>query len=102
MYNNSSQAPSQPIVTLSSEQCSVVSPDQQLTQLTQLPQQQQMPQVPQTNTIHLNPLLGMAPLGPVQLAKEQHYQSAMVDAAYHHLPHPSDSERMRYLSYNLV
>ncbi|XP_059179077.1 CCR4-NOT transcription complex subunit 3-like isoform X3 [Physella acuta] len=94
VYNNSSQAPSQPIVTLSSEQCSVVSISDQ--QLTQLPQQQQMPQVPQTNTIHLNPLLGMAPLGPVQLAKEQHYQSAMVDAAYHHLPHPSDSERMRH------
>nr|QOW64974.1 hypothetical protein [Lymnaea stagnalis] len=94
VYNNSSQAPSQPITPLSSEQCSVSLSEQQLS--TQLPQQQQMPQAPLTNTIHLNPLLGMAPLGPVQLAKEQHYQSAMVDAAFHHLPHPSDSERMRH------
>ncbi|CAL1548571.1 unnamed protein product [Lymnaea stagnalis] len=94
VYNNSSQAPSQPITPLSSEQCSVSLSEQQLS--TQLPQQQQMPQAPLTNTIHLNPLLGMAPLGPVQLAKEQHYQSAMVEAAFHHLPHPSDSERMRH------
>ncbi|KAH9513143.1 CCR4-NOT transcription complex, subunit 3 [Bulinus truncatus] len=92
VYSNSSQVPSQTIASLS-EQCSVLS-EQQLS--TQLPQQLQIAQVPQTNTIHLNPLLGMAPLGPVQLAKEQHYQSAMVDAAYHHLPHPSDSERMRH------
>ncbi|KAI8797478.1 CCR4-NOT transcription complex subunit 3-like isoform X1 [Biomphalaria glabrata] len=92
VYNNSSQAPSQTLASLS-EQCSVLS-EQQLS--SQLPQQQQIVQAPSTNTIHLNPLLGMAPLGPVQLAKEQHYQSAMVDAAYHHLPHPSDSERMRH------
>ncbi|BFZ17869.1 hypothetical protein BsWGS_20906 [Bradybaena similaris] len=96
VYNNSSsQAPSQPTAPSSSEQCSVSLSEQQLS--TQLPQQQQqLPQVPQTNTIHLNPLLGMVPLGPTLLSKEQHYQSSLVDAAYHHLPHPSDSERMRH------
>lgn len=97
VYNNSSsQAPSQPTAPSSSEQCSVSLSEQQLS--TQLPQQQQqLPQVPQTNTIHLNPLLGMVPLGPTLLSKEQHYQSSLVDAAYHHLPHPSDSEKMRFV-----
>ncbi|CAG5127807.1 unnamed protein product [Candidula unifasciata] len=95
VYNNSSsQTPSQPTAPSSSEQCSVSLSEQQLS--TQLPQQQPLPQVPQTNTIHLNPLLGMVPLGPTLLSKEQHYQLSLVDAAYHHLPHPSDSERMRH------
>ncbi|XP_012938205.1 CCR4-NOT transcription complex subunit 3 isoform X2 [Aplysia californica] len=94
-YNNSSPAPSSqtPTVPSSSEPCSVTLTDAQLA--SQLPQQQ-MPQAPQTNTIHLNPLLGMAPLGPIQLTKDQHYQLSNLEAAYHHLPHPSDSERMRH------
>ncbi|GFO00926.1 Ccr4-not transcription complex subunit 3, partial [Plakobranchus ocellatus] len=94
VYTTPPQAPSQPTVPSSSEQCSVNLTEQQQ-QLSQLPQQQ-MPPAVQTNTIHLNPLLGMAPLGTVLLSKEQHYQSDMVDAAFHHLPHPSDSERMRH------
>ena len=56
---------------------------------------QQQPQAPQTTTIHLNPLLGVAPLGPQPLSKEHLYQLAMQEAGYHHLPHPSDSERLR-------
>ena len=49
-----------------------------------------------TSTIQLNPLLGVAPLGPQPLSKEHCYQHAMLDAAYHHLPHPSDSDRLRW------
>ncbi|RUS74494.1 hypothetical protein EGW08_017745 [Elysia chlorotica] len=89
------QVPSQPTAPSSSEQCSVSLSEQQQQLASQLPQQQIPPAV-QTNTIHLNPLLGMAPLGSVLLTKEQIYQSDMVDAAFHHLPHPSDSERMRH------
>ncbi|XP_074649491.1 CCR4-NOT transcription complex subunit 3-like isoform X2 [Tubulanus polymorphus] len=64
-------------------------------------QQQQQPAQPQTTTIHLNPLLGVAPLGPQPLTKEHCYQLAMLEAAFHHLPHPSDSERLRhYLPHN--
>ena len=50
----------------------------------------------QTTTIRLNPLLGVAPLGPVPLSREHFYQLTMLEAAYHHLPHPSDSERIRH------
>ncbi|KAI0220342.1 CCR4-NOT transcription complex subunit 3 [Lamellibrachia satsuma] len=64
-------------------------------------QQQQQQHSPQTTTIHLNPLLGVAPLGPQPLSKEHCYQHAMLEAAYHHLPHPSDSDRLRlYLPRN--
>ncbi|KAK3089617.1 hypothetical protein FSP39_005080 [Pinctada imbricata] len=56
----------------------------------------QTSQQPQTTTIHLNPLLGIAPLGPVPLKTENIYQLSMLEAAYHHLPHPSDSERIRH------
>ncbi|XP_067170424.1 CCR4-NOT transcription complex subunit 3 [Apteryx mantelli] len=45
--------------------------------------------------------LGVCPLGPVPLSKEQLYQQAMEEAAWHHMPHPSDSERIRqYLPRN--
>ncbi|XP_070306368.1 CCR4-NOT transcription complex subunit 3 isoform X1 [Odocoileus virginianus] len=45
--------------------------------------------------------LGVCPLGPVPLTKEQLYQQAMEEAAWHHMPHPSDSERIRqYLPRN--
>ena len=47
------------------------------------------------------PLLGVAPLGIVPLSKEQQLQYTMLEAAAHHLPHPSDSERLRpYLPRN--
>lgn len=63
--------------------------------------QQQQQQQPQTTTIHLNRLLGVAPLGPVPLGKEHFYQLTMEEAGFHHLPHPSDSERLRpYLPRN--
>lgn len=51
--------------------------------------------VQETNTAHLQPLLGVAPLGPVPLNKERCYQLAMLEAAYHHLPSPADSEKVR-------
>ena len=51
----------------------------------------------ETNTAHLQPLLGVAPLGPVPLNKERCYQLAMLEAAYHHLPLPADSEKVRYV-----
>lgn len=50
----------------------------------------------ETNTAHLQPLLGVAPLGPVPLNKERCYQLAMLETAYHHLPLPADSEKVRY------
>jgi len=53
----------------------------------------------ETNTAHLQPLLGVAPLGPVPLNKERCYQLAMLEAAYHHLPLPADSEKVRYAVY---
>ncbi|XP_078316901.1 CCR4-NOT transcription complex subunit 3-like isoform X2 [Crassostrea virginica] len=62
---------------------------------TSLSPSDQTSQQPQTTTIHLNPLLGVAPLGPVPLSRENFYQLQMLEAAYHHLPHPSDSERQR-------
>ena len=50
---------------------------------------------------HIPPLLGVAPLGPVPLNKETQLQYAMLEAAYMHMPHPSDSERLRpYLPRN--
>lgn len=45
--------------------------------------------------------LGVCPLGPVPLSKDQLYQQVMEEAAWHHMPHPSDSERIRqYLPRN--
>lgn len=55
-----------------------------------------MSQGPQTNSILLNRFQGCAPLGPVPLTKEHYLQLSMQEAAYHHLPHPSDSERLRH------
>ena len=48
-----------------------------------------------TTTIRLNPLYGGAPLGPQPLSKDHLVRLAMLEAAYRHLPHPSDSERLR-------
>ena len=44
---------------------------------------------------HIPPLLGVAPLGPVPLNKETQLQYAMLEAAFMHMPQPSDSERIR-------
>ncbi|XP_026478106.1 CCR4-NOT transcription complex subunit 3-like isoform X2 [Ctenocephalides felis] len=53
------------------------------------------------NEAHIPPLLGVAPLGPVPLQKEHQCQFQMMEAAFYHMPHPSDSERLRqYLPRN--
>ncbi len=55
----------------------------------------------QKTEAHIPPLLGVAPLGPVPLNKETQMQYAMLEAAFLHMPHPSDSERLRpYLPRN--
>ncbi|XP_059611060.1 CCR4-NOT transcription complex subunit 3 [Phlebotomus argentipes] len=48
-----------------------------------------------TNEAHIPPLLGVAPLGPSPLQKEHQLQFQMMEAAFYHLPTPSDSERLR-------
>ena len=45
---------------------------------------------------HIPPLLGVAPLGSASLSKDQIYQQAMVEACWRHMPHPSDTERLRH------
>ena len=44
----------------------------------------------------MQPLLGVAPLGPIPLSQDRVYQLRMLETAYKHLPQPSDSERVRY------
>jgi len=56
----------------------------------------QPPPQSSTTTIRLNPLYGGAPLGPQPLSKDHLVRLAMLEAAYRHLPHPSDSERLRW------
>lgn len=48
-----------------------------------------------TNEAHVPPLLGVAPLGPVPLQKEHQLQFQMMEATYYHMPHPSESEKLR-------
>lgn len=43
----------------------------------------------------LQPLLGVTPLGPVQLSQEKVYQLKMLESACKHLPQASDSEKVR-------
>uniref|UniRef100_A0A8C1GWU4 CCR4-NOT transcription complex subunit 3 n=1 Tax=Cyprinus carpio TaxID=7962 RepID=A0A8C1GWU4_CYPCA len=51
--------------------------------------------------VSIPPSLGVCPLGPVPFSKEQLYQQAMQESAWTHMPHPSDSERIRqYLMRN--
>ncbi|XP_068616190.1 CCR4-NOT transcription complex subunit 3-like, partial [Brachionichthys hirsutus] len=51
--------------------------------------------------VSIPPSLGVCPLGLDGLSKEQLYQQAMEEAAWSHMPHPSDSERIRqYLMRN--
>ncbi|XP_013793176.1 CCR4-NOT transcription complex subunit 3-like [Limulus polyphemus] len=55
-----------------------------------------------TMEAHIPPLLGVAPLGPVPLTKNCFFQSQMLEASSQHMPHPSDSERLRlYFPRNL-
>ena len=44
----------------------------------------------------LQPLLGVTPLGPMQLSQEKVYQLKMLEASCKHMPLPADSERVRY------
>lgn len=55
------------------------------------------PAAPQQSVSEVNipPSLGVCPLGPTPLPKDQLYQQAMQEAAWTHMPHPSDSERIR-------
>ncbi|KAJ0176415.1 hypothetical protein K1T71_007594 [Dendrolimus kikuchii] len=51
---------------------------------------------------HIPPLLGVAPLGPQPLSAEHQLQFQMMESAFYHMPHPSDSERTRvYLPRNI-
>ncbi|XP_018081739.1 CCR4-NOT transcription complex subunit 3 isoform X4 [Xenopus laevis] len=55
----------------------------------------------QLSEVNIPLSLGVCPLGPVPLTTDQLYQQAMEDATWHHMPHPSDSERIRqYLPRN--
>ncbi|XP_044754589.1 CCR4-NOT transcription complex subunit 3 [Coccinella septempunctata] len=49
----------------------------------------------QKSEAHIPPLLGVAPLGPIPLQKEHQSQFQYMEAAFYHMPHPSDSERIR-------
>ncbi|KAM4736282.1 CCR4-NOT transcription complex subunit 3a isoform 2-T2 [Anableps anableps] len=56
---------------------------------------------PSVSEVSIPPSLGVCPLGPTPLSKDQLYQQAMQEAAWTHMPHPSDSERIRqYLMRN--
>ncbi|XP_046875357.1 CCR4-NOT transcription complex subunit 3b isoform X1 [Hypomesus transpacificus] len=56
---------------------------------------------PSLSEVSIPPSLGVCPLGPVPLSKDQQYQQAMQESAWTHMPHPSDSERIRqYLMRN--
>lgn len=64
-------------------------------------QQQQPHQLPVLFEANISPLLGVAPLGPVPLSKDHQFQFSMLESAFVHLPHPSDSERIKlYLPRN--
>lgn len=56
---------------------------------------------PSLSEVIIPPSLGVCPLGPTPLSKDQLYQQAMQESAWTHMPHPSDSERIRqYLMRN--
>lgn len=57
----------------------------------------------ETQEVRLQPVHGVAPLGPVLLSQERVKQLKMLDAAFHHLPQRQDSEKMRpYISRSAV
>lgn len=101
VFSSSSQAPPQPTAPSPDDQSASVSSvlNSQVLSVSQVAsslQGNQQNATPQTTSIQLNPLLGVAPLGPVPFTKENIYQLTMIEAAFHHLPHPSDSERLRH------
>ncbi|XP_034832018.1 CCR4-NOT transcription complex subunit 3 isoform X3 [Maniola hyperantus] len=51
---------------------------------------------------NIPPILGVAPLGPLPLNNDHQAQFQMMETAFYHMPHPSDSERTRvYLPRNI-
>lgn len=52
--------------------------------------------MPPRTDAHLQPLLGVSPLGPVMLSKENIAQAHMLETVFRHLPQPADSEKVRY------
>uniref|UniRef100_A0A3Q2R2W1 CCR4-NOT transcription complex subunit 3 n=1 Tax=Fundulus heteroclitus TaxID=8078 RepID=A0A3Q2R2W1_FUNHE len=55
---------------------------------------------PSVSEVSIPPSLGVCPLGPTPLSKDHLYEQAMQEAAWTHMPHPSDSERIQYLMRN--
>ena len=53
--------------------------------------------MPMRTDAHLQPLLGVSPLGPVMLSKENIAQAHMLETVFRHLPQPADSEKVRYV-----
>uniref|UniRef100_S4R4R5 CCR4-NOT transcription complex subunit 3 n=1 Tax=Petromyzon marinus TaxID=7757 RepID=S4R4R5_PETMA len=53
------------------------------------------PPSPVTKEAHVQPLLGVCPLGATPLGKDNVYQQGMLEASWRHMPHPSDAERLR-------
>ena len=53
--------------------------------------------MPTRTDAHLQPLLGVSPLGPVMLSKKNiaHDQAHMLETVFRHLPQPTDSEKVR-------
>uniref|UniRef100_A0A8C7IYG3 CCR4-NOT transcription complex, subunit 3a n=1 Tax=Oncorhynchus kisutch TaxID=8019 RepID=A0A8C7IYG3_ONCKI len=49
---------------------------------------------PSLSEVSIPPSLGVCPLGPTPLSKDQVYQQTMQESAWTHMPHPSDSERI--------
>lgn len=81
-----------------SDLTSVVSASTDLSSLSAVVQQQNMGQQMAIGggESRIQPLLGVAPLGPVSLNKDNMYQQGMLEACWRHMPHPSDSERLRH------
>ena len=65
------------------------------TLINQTPVISQKPVTAEMQEVCLQPVHGVAPLGPVLLTQERIYQLKLLDASYHHLPQKQDSERMR-------
>ena len=51
---------------------------------------------PGGGTAQIEPLLGVAPLGVTALTKDQEDQQKILEACWRHMPHPSDTERLRH------
>nr|CAH7764918.1 unnamed protein product [Callosobruchus chinensis] len=68
---------------------------QQQQQVSMLEASKQQHQNQSRSEAHIPPLLGVAPLGAVPLQKEHQQQFKLMEAAFYHMPHPSDSERIR-------